>query len=525
MLDFETSNDEDLRPTEMSSQGDVPDLASSDDEEFSERPRVKEKQEQNSSNAINESDSEDLEKIHIEQVCNLSSKDVDITFVDGVRALIKTSEEPNTIHINADESVLQCCKIDAAALDKDECGIFIFGNIGEKAIPMMIDTGAACCVMSRKIYDSIPDQHKPSLVQRRCGIRSVSGQVMKCHGVIKFAVQFGNRKIPIEFHVADICDKVILGMPFLSESEGTVDTKTATITLGHDSIPCLILDGKPSARKVFITQECIVPPGREVILPARSIHRKGEKVNGSTVPMLFEPNKGFFSKHGLMACAATVMNHKAVVPIRVFNPTEEPVVIKAYQDGIRCGNLTPVRVGQEVISRTELVAQVGASMAKNLPNQEIPEHLQQVFVDACEHLTLTEQNQVKAKLIEYEDVFSKGDHDLGRTSLIEHKIATKSESPIKQRPRPLPPKQSEEVERQVQLLLKAGMISVSDSAWSSPIVCVTKKDGSMRKCCDYRKLNDVTIKDAHPIPPINESIDALSGAKYFCSLDSVSGYH
>ncbi len=133
--------------------------------------------------------------------------------------------------------------------------------------------------------------------------------------------------------------------------------------------------------------------------------------------------------------------------------------------------------------------------------------------------------QVKAKLIEYQDVFSKGDHDLGRTSLIEHKITTKSETPIKQRPRPLPPKQSAEVERQVQLLLKSGMISVSDSAWSSPIVCVTKKDGSMRMCCDYRKLNDVTIKDAHPIPPINESIDALSGAKFFCSLDLVSGYH
>ena len=75
---------------------------------------------------------------------------------------------------------------------------------------MMIDTGAACCVMSRKIYDEIPDQHRPTRVQKRCGIRSVSGEIMKCHGVFLFEVQFGKRKVPIEFHVADICDKVIL---------------------------------------------------------------------------------------------------------------------------------------------------------------------------------------------------------------------------------------------------------------------------------------------------------------------------
>ena len=151
---------------------------------------------------------------------------------------------------------------------------------------MVKDTGAACCLMSRKIYDSISDQHKPSILQRRCGKQSVSGQVMRCHGVIQFGVQLENHKIPIEFHVADICDKVILGMPFLSESEGTVDTKTAKITLGHDSIPWLILDGKPSARKVYITKECIVPPWREVTLPARSIPRKDEKVNISTLRQL-----------------------------------------------------------------------------------------------------------------------------------------------------------------------------------------------------------------------------------------------
>ena len=123
-----------------------------------------------------------------ETVCDLKSTDINIAFVDEVRFIMKTSEEPNVINVNTDESILQCCKINPAALDRNDCGIFIFGNIGNRPLPMMIDTGAACCVMSRKIYDEIPDQHRPPLVQKRCGIWSVSGEIMKCHGVILFEV-------------------------------------------------------------------------------------------------------------------------------------------------------------------------------------------------------------------------------------------------------------------------------------------------------------------------------------------------
>lgn len=53
---------------------------------------------------------------------------------------------------------------------------------------------------------------------------------------------------------------------------------------------------------------------------------------------------------------------------------------------------------------------------------------------------------------------------------------------------------------------------------------VQKKDGSTRFCVDYRKLNHVTVKDAYPLPRIDESVDALSGSKYFCTLDMASGY-
>ena len=56
------------------------------------------------------------------------------------------------------------------------------------------------------------------------------------------------------------------------------------------------------------------------------------------------------------------------------------------------------------------------------------------------------------------------------------------------------------------------------------MVLVRKKDGSVRFCLDYRKLNAVTVKDSYPIPRIDESLDALGGAKWFSTIDLASGY-
>jgi hypothetical protein len=64
----------------------------------------------------------------------------------------------------------------------------------------------------------------------------------------------------------------------------------------------------------------------------------------------------------------------------------------------------------------------------------------------------------------------------------------------------------------------------SCSPLASPIVLVKKKYGSTRFYVDHRKLNTLTVKDAYPLPRVNESIDSLSGSECFCTLDMASGY-
>ena len=69
------------------------------------------------------------------------------------------------------------------------------------------------------------------------------------------------------------------------------------------------------------------------------------------------------------------------------------------------------------------------------------------------------------------------------------------------------------------------IISPSKSPWASPIVLVTKKDGSIRFCNDYRKLNEITVRDAYPLPRIDDSLASLINKAWFSSLDLAAGYH
>jgi hypothetical protein len=98
-------------------------------------------------------------------------------------------------------------------------------------------------------------------------------------------------------------------------------------------------------------------------------------------------------------------------------------------------------------------------------------------------------------------------------------------APIAQRAYRMNPQELEELNRQLADMLSKDLIRPSASPWGSSVLFVDKQDGTIRLCVDYRKLNEVTIKNKYPLPKIEDLFDQLNGAKVFSKIDLRTGYH
>ena len=114
--------------------------------------------------------------------------------------------------------------------------------------------------------------------------------------------------------------------------------------------------------------------------------------------------------------------------------------------------------------------------------------------------------------------------DRGKNHLVQYRINTGNHRPNKQGARRLPLVKRRVEEKEIDKMLKAGVIEPSCSPWASPVVLVTKPDGSIRYCIDYYQLNDVTLKDSYPLSHTQDCLESLREAKWFSTLDLQSGY-
>ena len=134
--------------------------------------------------------------------------------------------------------------------------------------------------------------------------------------------------------------------------------------------------------------------------------------------------------------------------------------------------------------------------------------------------------KARSLLKEYHDIFSLEKCDMGHTNATKHKIVLKDPDtpPFKERFCRILPPQLDEVREHLKLMLDAGVIWPSNSPWCNAVMLVRKKDGSLRFCIDFRKLNSLTVKDSHLLPCICETLENLTGAAHYSTFDMNSGF-
>ncbi|XP_041961809.1 uncharacterized protein LOC121720042 [Alosa sapidissima] len=211
------------------------------------------------------------------------------------------------------------------------------------------------------------------------------------------------------------------------------------------------------------------------------------------------------------------------VLLRVCNPHPYPVelpprrplarVLRLSQEDIQVPNQLVLRREDETVVEVDVCPVSSA----------LPDHLASL-VHQAEDLAPLQRRQLEGLLGRWQGTFAQSEEDYGCTDVVYHTIPTGDAAPIRQRYRPVPPSLYAELRTLLQGMLEGGVIRESSSPWASPVVLVRKKDQSWRFCVDYRKLNEVTHKDAFPLPRVEETLTCLKRAEWYSTLDLASGY-
>ncbi|CAF4948130.1 unnamed protein product [Rotaria socialis] len=142
---------------------------------------------------------------------------------------------------------------------------------------------------------------------------------------------------------------------------------------------------------------------------------------------------------------------------------------------------------------------------------------------------MTRLNQTQINMVQHGMISSTTKQMISTTDnenkKLQHQINLVPDAqPVNSPPFRYAPTRKQMIEQHLNEMLDQGIFSPSTSSWASPVILVPKKDGSLRFCIDPRKLNTVAIRDAYPLPRIDDTLDSLQQAKFVSTLDLRSGY-
>ena len=262
--------------------------------------------------------------------------------------------------------------------------------------------------------------------------------------------------------------------------------------------------------RVFTVGHCSVPPHSEAVL-----HCTTRTVGGRSLPPsgLLEGLTVFSENTGLVVGRTLVDPSGWKVPVLVSNFSQDTVMVEPFSEVGMIAQVSAIQPTMDSRHHT------------SCDPTTLPEHLQDLLGRTSGDLDDRQRSQLAGTLLRFVDLFpTPGSTLTGHTDAVEHNIDTGDSRPVRCAPRRMSSQKIKREEICVDEMLAGGQIEPSESPWSAPVVLVTKKDGGTRFCVDYRKLNLATVKDAYPLPRIDDTLDMLAGKRWFSTLDLASGY-
>jgi hypothetical protein len=239
---------------------------------------------------------------------------------------------------------------------------------------------------------------------------------------------------------------------------------------------------------------------------------------GTTGIFLPKPNS---KRHLLMAPTLSTVRD-GLVSVAVLNVDGKREKLPARE---ALGTWVPTDATMELLSMNgELERARVKEWVTKLRKEDAPPLVDEGKLNIGE-MDSADKDLVIAVLRQYAEIVNKkpGCPPLANTQ-VQHHINTGDAAPIMLRRHRHTVSENLVTDKNVDEMLEHGVIEEGQGAWGFPVVLVKKKDGSVRFCVDYRALNAVTVKDVYPLPRIDETLEALCGARRFTSLDLHAGY-
>ena len=461
-----------------------------------------------------------------EQCEQKSSFEVNSSTVEA-NSRLKKAEIPNTVDYAFDKSNVpttsKISECDIPAIETDSkisfpTNVLMWGVVLKQSTKLLVDTGAAVTVISDTYCHNIlrPVYEVKRNIQLE-SVKTADGKSVPVTGFVSFPVLIGGSEYSCDASIVPgLAYNIVLGRDFLHKFGAIIDVRGQTVKFAPDNLVSFAKkDIPPHVSGVRAAQTVVLDASSETIIPAYLKTPPSTNIIG-----LIEAVPKLFDRYYLFAASSVSSPREdGRVSFRLLNPTEQPVLL---HKGTTIGQFVENSSDVAILS-LDLDQSVSVEPYRSVESRE--QFLSRFASFPSQALSRSE-NKCLADLLEtYSDIFATSGLDLGRTNIVQHSIDTGDARPIKQSPYRVSQAQRDEIEAHLANMLKQGIIDVSSSPWSSPIVLVKKKDGTTRFCVDYRKLNAVTRKDSYPLPRIDDVLDSLSGSKYFTTLDLQSGYH
>lgn len=254
---------------------------------------------------------------------------------------------------------------------------------------------------------------------------------------------------------------------------------------------------------------CLEDDVFEFFVRGKVISIRDENVEANS--FVFIPEDIPLSEKGIFLARSIVTIDEDFIPVKVIKADNSKIILKR---GTKVGRLEKLNSEDGYFEDVKLIMNETKGMDKFLIDDL-----------NLKDLARDEREKLLKVLKEFSDVFSTSQMDIGCTNVLQHRIDTGDTAPVATSPRRVPLALEEKVDKLVEDLLANDIIRPSESPWNAPIVIVAKKNGDIRLCVDYRRLNAVTKRVVYPIPATQQLLDCLSGSQFFTTLDLSQGYH